>query len=75
LPDFSCYNLSTIYQITIKYTEWQQNIPKRQENRPNGHKTYQHLPLQDPPKFTQIGIFGLKICHLATLPPTITAKK
>jgi hypothetical protein len=23
--------------------------------------------LQDPPKFTQIGIFGLKICHLATL--------
>jgi hypothetical protein len=25
------------------------------------------LILQDPPKFTQIGIFGLKICHLATL--------
>jgi hypothetical protein len=23
--------------------------------------------LQDPPKFTQLGIFGLKICHLATL--------
>jgi hypothetical protein len=23
--------------------------------------------LQDPPKFTQIGIFGLKLCHLATL--------
>jgi hypothetical protein len=23
--------------------------------------------LQDPPKFTQIGIFGLKIYHLATL--------
>jgi hypothetical protein len=23
--------------------------------------------LQDPPKFTQIGIFGLKIFHLATL--------
>jgi hypothetical protein len=28
---------------------------------------YQHLPLQDPPKFIQIGIFGLKTCHLATL--------
>jgi hypothetical protein len=28
---------------------------------------YQHLPLQDPQKFTQIGIFGLKICHLATM--------
>jgi hypothetical protein len=23
--------------------------------------------LQDTPKFTKIGIFGLKICHLATL--------
>jgi hypothetical protein len=28
---------------------------------------YQHLPLQDPPKFTQIWIFGLKTNHLATL--------
>jgi hypothetical protein len=28
---------------------------------------YQHLPLNHPPKFTQIGIFGLKIYHLATL--------
>jgi hypothetical protein len=36
-------------------------------NRPNVHKLYQHLPLQDPPKSTQIAIFGLKICHLATL--------
>jgi hypothetical protein len=25
------------------------------------------IPLQDPPKFTQIGIFGLKLCRLATL--------
>jgi hypothetical protein len=23
--------------------------------------------LQDPPEFTQIGGFGLRICHLATL--------
>jgi hypothetical protein len=28
---------------------------------------FQHLPLQDPPKFTPIEIFGLKIWHLATL--------
>jgi hypothetical protein len=28
---------------------------------------YHHLPLQESPKFTQIGIFGLKINHLATL--------
>jgi hypothetical protein len=39
------------------------------KNIPNGRKiyeieieyTYKHLPLQDPPKFTQIWIFGLKI--------------
>jgi hypothetical protein len=28
---------------------------------------YQHLPLQDPPKFTQIWIFSLKTNHLAAL--------
>jgi hypothetical protein len=30
-------------------------------------KTYLDFPLQDPPKITQIGIFGLKTNHLATL--------
>jgi hypothetical protein len=35
------------------------------------HKIYQHLPLPDPPKFTQIWIFGLKTNHLATLVWTI----
>jgi hypothetical protein len=29
----------------------------------NCHKIYQQRPLQDPQKFTQIGIFGLKIYH------------
>jgi hypothetical protein len=56
-----------IYQITIKCTKWPQNILDGGKNRPTGHKINQHLPLQDPPKFTQIGLFGLKICHLATL--------
>jgi hypothetical protein len=56
--------MGKIYQVTIKYTEWTQNIP-------NGHKIYQHLPFQDPPKFTQFGIFGLKIYHLAALAETI----
>jgi hypothetical protein len=28
------------------------------QNGPKGHKKYQRLPVQDPPKFTQIGIFG-----------------
>jgi hypothetical protein len=52
---------------------------KCQENWPNGHKIYRHLPLQDPPKFTQIGVWGLKIYHLATLvcraEPSLPQKK
>jgi hypothetical protein len=44
--------------MAIKYTDWPQNIPI-------DHKIYQHIPLQDSPKFTQI--FRLKIYHLATL--------
>jgi hypothetical protein len=72
LPDFSWYNIpkrGKIYQSTTKYTKWTQNMyTKWTEHLPNGHKIYQHLPLQDPPKFTQIGILGLKIYHLATLP-------
>jgi hypothetical protein len=40
-----------IYQIIIKYNKWPYNTPI------GGHKIYQHLPLQDPPKFTQIGFF------------------
>jgi hypothetical protein len=46
--------------MAIKYAKWP-------ENWSNGHKIYKHLQLLDPPKFTQIGIFGVKINHLATL--------
>jgi hypothetical protein len=46
--------------MVIKYFQWS-------KNRPNGHKRSQDFPLQDPPKFTQSGIFGLKTNHLATL--------
>jgi hypothetical protein len=28
--------------------------PKCPQNRPNGHKICQHIPLQDPTKFSQI---------------------
>jgi hypothetical protein len=31
-------------------------------------KKHQHVPFQGTPKYTQIGIFGMKINHLATLP-------
>jgi hypothetical protein len=48
------------HKSAIKCTKWPKNIQ-------NGYKMYEHLPLQDPPKFTQIWIFGLKIYHLATL--------
>jgi hypothetical protein len=53
-------NGHNIYQMAIAFTNWTQN-------RPNGHTLYQHLPLQDPPKYTQFGIYSLKINHLATL--------
>jgi hypothetical protein len=45
-----------------KYTKWRENIPM-----PNDHKIYRHYPFQGPPKIIQIGIFGSKINHLATL--------
>jgi hypothetical protein len=44
-----------LYQTAISYT-------KRPYNIPNGRKIYQHYPFRGPPKFTQIGIFGSKIC-------------
>jgi hypothetical protein len=47
LPDFSWYNVPK----RGKYT-------KLPQNRPNGNKIYQHLPLQNSAaKFTQIAIF------------------
>jgi hypothetical protein len=36
-------------------------------NYTNGHRIYQQLTIKGPPKFTQIGIFGLKTNHLATM--------
>jgi hypothetical protein len=47
-------------QMAMRYTKWLSNIT-------NGHKINQHCPFQGPPIQTQIGIFGLKIYHLATL--------
>jgi hypothetical protein len=67
------------YRMAAKHTKWPQNIPngnkiyqmdtkytKWQLNRAIGHKIYLHLPVQKPPKFTQIEIFCFKICHPAT---------
>jgi hypothetical protein len=70
LPDFSwskhtkwgknITNDHKLYQTAMNDTKWPWNIP-------NGHKIYQHLPFKGPSKFTQIGIYGLKTNHLATL--------
>jgi hypothetical protein len=83
LPDFSWFKntkMGKIYQMTTNYTKRPQtipnghklyqtaiNYPKWPYNNPNGHEIYQHYHFQEPPKFTQIGILGLKINHLATL--------
>jgi hypothetical protein len=56
-------NYYKLYQMSIKYN-------KRPLNWPSVHKIYQQLPLQDPPRFTQIWIFGLKTNHLAALAST-----
>jgi hypothetical protein len=56
-----------IYQIATKLPNGNKNVP-RGRNIFQTDIEYTHLfPLKDPPKFTQIGIFGLKINHLATL--------
>jgi hypothetical protein len=62
--------LGTTYQNGGKYTKWPQNIPNGHyiiPIRPIGNKIYQHFPLQDPTKITEIGIFGLETNHLANL--------
>jgi hypothetical protein len=41
-----------ISQISVKYSKWPNN---------------RHFPIKGPQKFAQIGIFGLKTNHLATL--------
>jgi hypothetical protein len=49
-----------MYQMAIKYISFGRKVEKMATKIP-------HLPLQDLLKFTRIGIFSLKIYHLATL--------
>jgi hypothetical protein len=63
LPDFSWYKIpkrKIIYQITTNYTKCPYNITKDRKIDLCVHRIYQHLPLQDPPNFTQSWVFGLK---------------
>jgi hypothetical protein len=52
--------------MTTKCTKWTQNVAVGRKIDRMVIKQYQHLQFQDLTKFTQIGIFGLKKCHLAT---------
>jgi hypothetical protein len=64
--------------MTTKYAKWPLNISKGRKIPTyigHGHKIYQDFPLQDPPKITNIGIFGMKINHLATLFKSLSAKR
>jgi hypothetical protein len=73
LPDFFWYNKPKrgIY-IPMDYKVYQM-VTKGLKKRQKGPKIYQHIPLQDTTNFTQIGIFGLKINHLATMPHGCTS--
>jgi hypothetical protein len=42
-------------------------MPNGLKNIPNSHLIHQYFTLEGHPKYTQIGIFGMKINHLATL--------
>jgi hypothetical protein len=48
------YRMATkMYQMAVKSTKWP--------------LIYPHFPFLGPPRYTQIGTFGMKIYHLATL--------
>jgi hypothetical protein len=68
--DFNWYNIperEKIYPITMKCTQWPQNVPNSSKKTkwPKNISRFSNLGA---PKFTQIGILGLKIKHMATLP-------
>jgi hypothetical protein len=59
---------------TGKYTKGSLNIPKKHNNIPNGHKIYQmaikytkNIHAYAFQNILKNGIFGLKICYLATM--------
>jgi hypothetical protein len=49
------------------------NYTKRPLIIPKGRKINQHFPFKGSPKYTQIGIFGLRINYLATQNRTLLA--
>jgi hypothetical protein len=76
LPDFSWYktpkrkSIPNYHELHIPNVYKILHTKDRKMDQVSMKYVYQHLPLHDPPKFTQIWIFGLKTNHLATLPTT-----
>jgi hypothetical protein len=76
LPDFSWYNIPK----QGKNTNREQNIPNWlsiyiQNEATIFQMATKHYPFQGPSKNTQIGIFGLKIYHLAALVSALSLMK
>jgi hypothetical protein len=61
LPDFSRRNTPKLGKIYQKDHKIFKMIKIAHKNTPNGHKTYQNIPLQGLPKCIRTWIFGLKI--------------
>jgi hypothetical protein len=55
-----------IYQMATKYTKWPQNMYTSKAVKYT-NINISTSPMKKTLKFTQIGIFGMKIYHLATL--------
>jgi hypothetical protein len=67
LPEFSCRIIPKRGKMYVPYDHKIPNVYKINQI-PNDHQyTYQYFTFLGPPKYTQFGIFGLKIYHLATM--------
>jgi hypothetical protein len=65
-----CIHASVARFFFVQHTKTGKNVPnelKIYQMAVNRTQRSLNIPLQDPPKFTQIGIFGFKTSHLATL--------
>jgi hypothetical protein len=68
-PNQGCqiFLFSTHHHMTTKYTEWRRNTPNGRRTDQIVIKHTNSFHLKTLQKFTQFGIFGMKIFHLATL--------
>jgi hypothetical protein len=70
LPDFSWYKnpkVGKIYQSGYKKYQMAIKCTKMVIEIPNGHELHQNFTSQGLTKYTKVGIFGMKLYHLANL--------